>query len=427
MFSILGSPYRSCDGLTRRDTLRIGGLGLAGFALSDLLALRAQAAGGKGKARSIIMVHLGGGPSHVDTYDPKPDAPVEIRGEFKAIDTNVTGIRVSEIFPMQAKIMDRLALVRSVHRVLPEEHASSLMVTGYSNTERRAAGEHPSIGSVLARTRPMPSPRMPAYVSLRGYNIETGLGAGFLGAECEPLVTDGPARGDLKLRVPDTRLTSRRRLLEMVDGFRRSVDIGAIRSQDAFAQRALEIVSSTETYDALDVGKETKETRDRYGNDQFLLARRLVERGVQCVAIEVGGWDTHSDNFNQLRRIGPPLDKAIHALVTDLEQSGKLDETLLVVWGEFGRTPRVNGTAGRDHWPAVMSAMIAGGGIRTGQVIGSTDGTASDAAERPVRVREVVATLYAALGISPGTVFVDPQSRPVPLVHDAEPIAELLA
>ncbi len=430
MITIEGEPYRLCSGVTRRDALKIGTLGLAGFALPDLLRMQSAAAGEfrttKGRARSIIMVHLGGGPSQVDTYDPKPDAPVEIRGEFKAIGTKVPGVQLCELFPKQAEIMDQLSLIRSVHRVLPEEHASSLMVTGYSNTERRAAGEHPSIGSVLARMRPQPEAKVPPYVSLRGYNIETGLASGFIGAEYDPLVTDGPGRGDLKLRVTNDRLLQRKKLLEKMDGFRRAVDVGMVKSQDAFSQRALEIVSSSDTFDALDVGKETKETRDRYGNDHFVLARRLVERGCQSVAIEVGGWDTHSGNFTQLRQIMPPLDKAIHALITDLKQMGKYDETLLVVWGEFGRTPKVNGTAGRDHWPSVMSAMIAGGGLKMGQVIGRSDAQGADVEDRPVRVREVVATLYHALGIDPAMLLIDPQNRPIPLIHDEQPIRELI-
>ncbi|HTE17436.1 MAG TPA: DUF1501 domain-containing protein, partial [Armatimonadota bacterium] len=231
---------------------------------------------------------------------------------------------------------------------------------------------------------------------------------------------------DLKLRVGAERLASRRRILDRVNGFRRGVESGAEASGDVFAQRALEIVSSSATYNALDISKESEETRKRYGSDHFLRARRLVEAGVQCVALEAGGWDTHSDNFKQLRGIMPPLDRALAALLDDLKDRGLYEKTLVVVWGEFGRTPRVNGSAGRDHWPAVMSVMLAGGGLKMGSVIGATDATGSEAVDTPIRVREVVATLYHALGIDPETQFVDQQARPVPLIHDAAPIAQLI-
>ncbi|MGV3720715.1 MAG: DUF1501 domain-containing protein [Actinomycetota bacterium] len=426
MITLEGGSHRLCNGLTRRDALRVGTLGIAGFALSDLLQLQAQAAVPRRKAKSIIMIHLGGGPSHVDTYDPKPDAPEEIRGEFKAIPTKVDGIQIGELFPRQAQMMDQLAILRSCSKVFPEEHASSLMVTGYSNTERRAQGEHPSIGSVLTKLRSTPDALMPAYVSLRGINIETGLNAGFLGPSCEPLAYDGPGREDLKLRVAANRLDGRRKMLDKLNGFRRAVDAGAIESQNVFTQRALELVASTSAYDALDIGKETEETRKRYGMEHFLRARRLVERGVQCVAIEVGGWDTHSDNFKQLRSIMPPLDQAFTELVKDLKDRGLYDETLIVMWGEFGRTPKVNGTAGRDHWPHVMSVAFAGGGLKMGQAIGTTDQQAMYATEQAYTVRHVVATLYHALGIDPSMSFIDGQSRPIPLIHDAEPIPELI-
>ena len=426
MISIEGGSHRLCSGVSRRDVLRIGTLGVTGFALSDLLQLKAEAATGRGKAKSIIMIHLSGGPSHVDTYDPKPDAPEEIRGEFKAISTKVPGIQIGEHFPRQAAMMDQLAIIRSCHKVLPEEHASSLMACGYSYTERRAQGEHPSIGSVLAKLRSGPEAIIPPYVSLRGMNYETGLGAGFLGPSYEALAYDGPGRDDLKLRVAANRQDGRRKMLGKLNGFRQAVDTGAVQSQDVFVQRALEIVASSQTYDALDVSKETEETRKRYGNEHFLRARRLVERGAQCVALEVGGWDTHSDNFKQLRSIMPPLDQAFTELVKDLKERGLYDETVIVMWGEFGRTPKVNGTAGRDHWPSVMSVMLAGGGLKMGQAIGATDPQAMYAVEQPYTVRDVVATLYAALGINPAMNFIDPQSRPIPLVHDAAPIPELI-
>lgn len=427
MLTISGAPYRLCNGVTRRDALRIGTAGIAGLSLSGLLQSEASARTTSGKARSLILVHLGGGPSHVDTYDPKPEAPVEIRGEFKAIATKVDGIQFCELFPLQAAMADRLAVVRSITRVVPEEHSSSHTTTGWGHTERFNQQDRPSIGAVLAKLRGDPHSRVPAYVSLRGYDRESGLGSAYLGPTCEPFNYQGPGREDLRLAIGDTRLENRRRLLEKMNGFRHMVDSGAVRSQDVFAQRALEIVARRETYTALDIAKESDETRKRYANQEhFLRARRLIEAGVRCVAIEYGGWDTHEGNFRQLRNIMPPLDQAVSALLSDLKDRGLDQETLVVLWGEFGRTPRVNGTAGRDHWPQVMSAMIAGGGLRMGQAIGATDAGAADAADRPLRVRNVMATLYHALGIDPHTVFIDNQNRPQELIPDFAPIPELI-
>jgi hypothetical protein len=427
MFRIGGGTDRLCSGLTRRDALRVGGLGIAGFGLADLFRGRAAAASTSGRARNVIMVHLGGGPSHVDTYDPKPEAPSQIRGEFRAIPTSVDGIQICELFPLQAKMMDRMALIRSIHRGV-DEHSSSHTTTGYSVQERRVQGDRPSLMSVVARTHGDPSALVPPYVSLRGTEYESGLGAAFLGAAYEALRSSGPGRGDLKLRVADARMAGRRRLLERIDRFREQVDAGDVTTQDVFARRALEVLSSTATYDALDLAKEDPKNRERYGKgvDNFILARRLVEAGVHCVALEYGGWDTHENNFGQLRRIMPPLDRALAALIQDLVDRGLYEQTLVVVWGEFGRTPKVNGTAGRDHWSRVMSAMIAGGGLRMGQAVGSTDAMAGDADETPVRIRNVIATLYHALGIPADAVFRDGQNRPIPLIPDAEPIPQLI-
>jgi len=427
MITLQGSPHRLCNGVSRRDALKIGTLGLAGLTLPHLLQAQAHAAPTLGKAKSIVMIHLGGGPSHVDTYDPKPEAPAEIRGEFKAIPTNVAGIQMGEHFPLQAAMMDRLALIRSIHRVLPEEHASSHMCTGWGFTERRAAGDRPSIGAVMARLKGNPHSLIPSYVSLRGYSWDHGLGAAFLGPVYEPLGFEGPGRDDLKLKIDMNRLNGRRRMLERINGFRKEVETGVVAGQDVFSQRALEIVSSSATYSALDVSKETEETRKRYGNEHFLRARRLVEAGAQCIAIEVGGWDTHENNFGNLKNLMPATDRAFAALIGDLRDRGLYDQTVVVMWGEFGRTPKVNGTAGRDHWPAVMSAVIAGGGLRMGQAIGATDANAYYPAERPLVCREVLATLYHAVGIDPRTSFVDNQGRPLGLVGEEEPIRELIA
>lgn len=311
MISLEGAAHPLCSGVSRRDALKIGTAGLAGLTLASLLQGRAEAATGRGKAKSLVMIHLSGGPPHLDTYDPKPDAPAEIRGEFKAIPTKVDGIQFCEHFPLQAQMADRLAVIRSIHRVLPEEHASSHTCTGWGFTERRAGSDRPCIGSVIARLRGKPDSLLPAYVALRGVNGETGLNAAYLGPNYEPLMYEGPGREDLRLRIDMSRLNNRRRMLDRINAFRKEVEAGPMTHQDVFSQRALEIISSSATYNALDISKETEETRKRYANDHFLRARRLVEAGVQCVALEIGGWDTHSDKFRSMKNLMPATDRAV--------------------------------------------------------------------------------------------------------------------
>jgi hypothetical protein len=428
MITIAGKAHQLCNGMTRRDVLRVGSMGLLGFTLADLFRLEAASAAG-GSAENLIMIHMSGGPSHVDTWDPKSDAPAEIRGEFKAIGTNVPGIQICELFPLQAKMMDRFTIVRSITNAR-EEHASSHLCTGYWNSERETQGDKPSIGAVLARTKGNPDALLPSYVSLRGINKESGLGAAYLGGNYEPLAANGPGLQDLSLgRAMNLgRFKSRRELLARLDHVRAQIDGSRqVGNQDAFIQRALNVISSSTTRDALDLNKEPEATRKRYGpHTSFLQARRLIEAGVRCVALETGGWDTHSDNFRSLRTLLPQTDQSISALVKDLVDRGLYEKTLVIMWGEFGRTPRVNGSAGRDHWPRVMSGIVAGGGLKMGQVIGATDPTAAMASDREVTVRDMVATVYQALGIDPHMTFIDQQDRPVPLVHDGRPIAELL-
>lgn len=429
MFTITGKSHRLCNGLTRRDVLRIGSMGVLGYTLADLLRMQAASADPEGRARNIVMIHMSGGPSHVDTWDPKPDAPAEVRGEFKAIGTNVPGIRICELFPLQAKMMDKFSIIRSITNA-HEEHSSSHLVSGYWVSERDTSGDRPSLGSVLSHYVAKPDALISPYVSLRPITHESGLGAAYLGGGCEPLYSAGEGLEDLSLRDQMNlgRLAARRKLLERFDATRAAIGASpAIAKQDAFTQRALRIVSSSKTREALDAGKEPEAVRKRYGEHQsFLVARRLIEAGVRCVALETGGWDTHSDNFKSLKTLLPQTDQAISALVQDLHDRGLYDDTIVIMWGEFGRTPQVNGSAGRDHWPRVMSGLVAGGRLKMGQVVGATDATASAASDREVSVRDVVATLYTALGIDPKTTFVDQQGRPVPLIHDGAAISELL-
>lgn len=428
MLTIYGRSNRFCSGVSRREFLRVGGLGIAGLTLADLFRLRAAAAStASPRARNVIMINLPGGPSHLDTFDPKPDAPAEIRGEFKAIGTKVDGIQFCELLPGMAGMADRLAVLRSV-RNTAEEHSSSHLMTGYWNVERAVIGDRPSIGSVLWKVRGHADSLTPGYVSLSRNDRESGTGAGYLDPMYEPLFASGPGREDLSPKLPPQRLSSRRRLLDQVDEARGQwMDSRGVEAKDAFTHRALDVLSATRTRDAFDLSKEKEDVRKAYaGVENFLTARRLIEAGVNFVALDFGGWDTHSDNFSHLRKQLPQLDGAYTRMVRELDERGLLAETLVVTWGEFGRTPKVNGTAGRDHWPAVMSAVLAGGGIRAGQAVGSTDGTGSAPAERPVHVRNVVATIYEALGINPKMTFIDRQNRPVALIAEEDPISEVL-
>jgi len=426
MLTLFGGRNRFCSGISRRELLRVGGLGIAGLTLSDLFRLRAASAADATRAKNVIMINLPGGPSHLDMFDPKPDAPAEIRGEFKAIDTKVTGLQFCELLPKMAGMADRLTVLRSV-RNTSEEHSSSHLYTGYWNVERAVIGDRPSIGSVLWKVKGHPDPLTPGYVTLNRNDRDSGTGAGYLEAMYEPLFASGPGKEDLNPKLKPYRIDARRRLLHQVDEYRASaLESHGVEEKDAFTSRALDVLSSTKTRDAFDLRKESDDTRKIYkGAENFLTARRLIEAGVNFVGLDFGGWDTHSDNFKTLKTQLPQLDTAYTQLLKELDERGLLKETLVVMWGEFGRTPKVNSGAGRDHWPAVMSAVMAGGGVKAGTVIGSTDATGAAPAERPLHVRNVVASIYSALGIDPKMTFIDRQNRPVALIAEEEPIGEL--
>ena len=431
MITVTGRPSRFCSGLSRRELLRAGGLSSIGLTLADLYQSQAAHAApvvkSTRRAKNCIVIYLPGGPSHIDTFDSKPEAPVEIRGEFSSVATKIDGVHFGQHLAKTAAIADKLAVLRSV-RNTQEEHSSSHLMTGYWNTERVIIGDRPSIGSVLWKLHGRTESSIPGYVALSRIDRESGAGAGYLEPMYEPLFAQGPGKEDLNPKLAAVRLDARRRLLAQIDGHcRQSLTALSAQAKDAFTQRALDVLSATTTRDAFDLSQDKEDVRKSYnGADNFLTARRLVEAGVNFVSLDFGGWDTHSDNFNHLKNQLPVMDQAYTTLIKDLEARGLLDETLVVMWGEFGRTPRVNGTAGRDHWPAVMSCVMAGGGIRAGQAVGSTDGSGSAPAERPVHVRNVVATIYSALGIDPKMLFNDRQNRPIRLIEEEEPIHELL-
>jgi hypothetical protein len=426
MLTIWGAAQRYCDGISRRNFLKIGAFG-AGLSLAEMLRLRAGAATTTSTSnKAAIMIYLPGGPSHMDMYDLKPEAPAEFRGEFKPIATNVPGVQISEHFPMQARMWDKLAAIRSVISV--DEHSDSLVSTGYSENTNRVAN-HPAFGAVLSKLRGNKAGDIPPFVSLRGMSI--GTEPGFLGIAHRPFTPDGPGVRNLQLAsgITNDRFDDRKSLLSNFDSIRRDIDsTGTMNGMDAFTTRAFDMVASGSVRKALDLSKEDPRTRDRYkGVEQFLTARRLVEAGVGCVTLAYGGWDTHSSNFKTLRNQLPNLDRALATMIQDLHDRGMADDVITVCWGEFGRTPKINGSdGGRDHWGPVMSAMIAGGGLRMGQAIGTTSARGEYAKDRPVRPSNVLSTIYQAMGIDPSQTFLNGSGRPMYILDDREPVSELL-
>ncbi|MFO0851350.1 MAG: DUF1501 domain-containing protein [Gemmataceae bacterium] len=451
MLSVLGPSARYCDGVTRRSALKIGtfAFGATAFTLADVL--RAEAAPGAKPGRSaghkaIINVFLGGGPPHQDMFDLKPDAPSEIRGEFHPIRTSVPGIDVCEVFPKIAGMMDKFAVIRSVVGATGG-HDAYQCTTGFRNESLAVIGGRPSVGSVLSKVHGPVDPAVPPFVGLCDKTQHAPWSdpgkVGFLGTAHGAFKPSGPDLANMRLNpVNQSQLADRKRLLAGFDTLRRDLDAGgALTAADAHTQRALDVLLSSKLVDALDLGKEDPKVRERYGdgkpyqfqydgaataNDQFLMARRLVQAGVRCVTLTFGRWDSHSKNFDLVRDHGAKLDQALSALVWDLDRVGLLDDTTVIAWGEFGRTPRINKEAGRDHWPQVSCAVLAGGGLRTGQVVGSTNRLGEYAKDRAVTFADVFATLYHALGLDPQTATVpDPTGRPQHLT-EGQAIRELV-
>ena len=424
MFSITtgNKSPRFCDGLTRRDALQIGALGAGGLTLADLLRCEAQADTGSSH-KSVINIHLAGGPAHQDMFDLKPEAPREFRGEFEPIATNVSGIDICEHFPMLAQSADKYALIRSLTGSIAD-HSDYPTQTGFARSNLQSLGGRPSIGSVAARLQGSSGTGAPPFI---GYN---GSYTGYLSSIYKPYRPQG---GELKLNqtMTERRLQSRTDLLSGLDRLRREVDhTGHMLALDAYTRQAVDIVTSGRIANALDMNTEDPRVVDRYGKDgkMFLTARRLVEAGVRVVGFNWGSWDTHSGNFNRLRGQLPRLDQALHALLEDLHARGMDQDVTVVVWGEFGRTPRVNNNqGGRDHWYEVAMCFLAGGGMKMGQVVGKSSRNAERAVERPVHILEVFATLYHNLGIDVRTTTItDPGGRPQYLTDGRLPIGELI-
>ena len=438
MLTIFGETNRFCDGISRRGFLKIGAFGA--LTLSDLFRLEARS-GTSSQHKAIINIFLGGGPPHQDMWEVKTDAPREIRGEFKPIPTNVPGIQICEVFSRTARLMDKCVVLRAVIGA-EERHDSFQCMTGWRHRELRAQGGHPSIGSVLAKVEGPVDLSVPPFVGLAKVGVWRNPGTpGFLGPTYAPFKPDGPGMVDMKLNgVTLDRLRDRRSLLTAFDHFRREADAsGQMASLDAFGQRAFDVLTSSKLVDALDLSKEDPRIVERYGdgkpykyqydgsptaNDKLLVARRLVEAGVRCVTLTYGRWDSHGANFDLVRDHGGKLDQGLSALIEDLDARGMLDDVTIVVWGEFGRTPRINKGSGRDHWSPVSCALLAGGGMKTGQAIGATDRLGAYANERPVDFQEIFATLYHNLGLNPtSTTINDLGGRPQylvtrPVIHE---------
>lgn len=446
MLTIHGNSSRFCDGVSRRNFLKIGALGMGGLALPQLLKAESQTGSRLGH-KAVIMVFLPGGPSHQDMFDLKMDAPSEVRGEFKPISTNVPGIQICEHLPKMARLMDKVAVIRSMVGCTGD-HDAFQCLTG-RGINNQPPGGWPSMGSVLSKVSGPVNQLVPPFVGLAPKMGEmrwarTGE-PGFLGVGHAPFQPNkGGGKEDMSLNgITLDRLADRQRLLSSFDRFRRDVDSsGMMSGLDAFNQQAFGILTSSRLLEALDVERESPGVRALYGKgdprnrddggpkmmEHMLVARRLVEAGARCVTLAFSRWDHHGDNFGALRQDLPLLDQGLSALITDLHERGLDKDVSVVVWGEFGRTPFINKDAGRDHWPRVSFALMAGGGMRTGQVIGATDRLGGEASERPVHFGEVFATLYHNLGLDVNKVTLhDLSGRPQFLVDNNEqPMKELI-
>lgn len=446
MLNVWGSPMKSGCGVSRRDFITVGSLGVGGLTLPQLL--RAEAGSGQDhRHKSVIMIYLTGGPPHQDMVDLKPDAPSEIRGEFSPISTNVPGIQICELMPRMAAMQDKFINIRTLVGS-DGGHTSYQCVTGHRRSGRPRRG-HPEIGSILSKIQGPVVRGVPANLDLSmkmahaPYNLP---GPGFLGQSYGPFKPDGPVQADMIVHdIQVGRFDDRRQLLSGLDRVRRNIDQSGFPNQsDAFTQQALDVLTSSKLSEALDLSREDPKVRERYGKDdpkilsyshlgyqainsKFLLARRLVEAGARCVTVSWADMDWHGGNFSNAKKVLPKLDEGLTALVMDLHERGLQDDVTVLAWGEFGRTPKINKSAGRDHWSRNACAILAGGGMNAGQQIGTTDRFAEAPVDRPVHFSEVFSTLYCNLGIRPDqTTITDLSGRPRYLLDEYRPISEVI-
>ena len=456
MLTIYGKKYGNrgfCDSIARRDFIKIGGMAMGGLSLGQMLQADAQAANGSNH-RAVINIYMPGGPSHIDLWDLKPNAPAEIRGDFRPIKTNVPGIEICELFPRMASMMDKFIPVRSICDA-DGRHDAYQCMTGWKRGQRQPRAGRPNWGSWASQLQGKVNNAVPPNVSLmyptgNGTWGEVGDG-GFLGVKHSPfgLVEKDPtkASANMVLRgITLNRLGDRESLRSAFDNFRRETDnSGIAESMDVYHQQALGILTTSSLVEALDLSREDPKVLERYGQNDtayqrdgapkmvrnFCIARRLVEAGARVVSLNYSRWDWHGGdgmNFPRSRQEFPLLDQGMSALITDLHERGLDKHVSVVLWGEFGRTPKINKNNSRDHWPRVSCAMLAGGGMKAGQVIGSTNKHGEHAVDRPVKFQEVFATLYKNLGIDSGKVrFFDKTGTPQYMVEPGiEPMRELI-
>ncbi len=447
----LNSAGPFCDGLSRRNFLQIGSLGLGGLSLPELLKAEQQQKIGNSQ-KSIIMIYLAGAPPHQDLVDPKPDAPVDFRGDIGSIPTSIPGIHIGEMLPKLAKMMDKWTAIRSLYGAPNGSHDSFMCYTGrpgsaFFDRGPKPPGNWPSIGSVVGELMGSRKPGIPPFVGLAPKAGHPPYGspgeAGYLGRAKGAFRPTESSKGDMDItRIGGQRFRNRQSLLANFDQLRRDIDNAEneVSQMDDFTQQAIGVLTKSQLVDALNIEKEDLKTREMYGkgdprnfgdgaprnNEHFLMARRLIEAGARCVTLNFGRWDFHSNNTNGMKQHAPIFDQGLSALIQDLHDRRMAEDVSVIAWGEFGRTPKINKNAGRDHWPNVGCAFVAGGGMKTGQVIGSTDKTASEPADRPVHFGEVHATLYHNLGINPATTtLADLSGRPQHIVDGWKPMPDL--
>ena len=451
MLQLVGSKSKFCDGISRRSFLNVGSLALGGLSLPQLLKAD-ELSGNKTRHKSVIMIFLPGGPSHLDIWDLKPDAPIEIRGEFQPIQSSIPGFPICEHLPKFAQNLDRFTIIRSLVGA-KNEHASELCLSGFGYQDSKIRNQ-PSLGSAISYLQGPVDRGMPPFVSMVYHtnNLWRDPGrAGFVGSAHKPFQPNDEGKADMVLQMSRNRLNDRRQLLQSVDRLKRAVEVSDVmQSVDSYTSQALHMLTSNRLLEALDISKESPETLARYGqgnrdavddgspmnNEDFLIARRLVEAGARCVSVSFGRWDTHScrkagdlaykNNFAQLKEYLPRLEQCLLALTQDLQERGLEDDVAVVVWGEMGRTPRINANGGRAHWPQVSGCILAGGGFNHGQVLGSTTRLAEEAKDRPIHYQNVFASLYQHLGIDVAKVKIpDFNGRPQYLLQHREGIPEL--
>ncbi len=427
--------------LSRRNVLQVGAVGGLGLTLTDFFRIKSAQADQKhyeskeGTAKSVIFIFLPGGMAHQESFDPKPYAPLEYRGPMRSIKTKVSGVQFNELFRNVANVADKITVCRSMtHGEAAHERGTHNMFTGYRPSP---ALQYPSMGSVVAHEFG-PRNNLPPYVCIPNQPNEFA-GTGYLSSSYAGFsLGDDPARNGFRVRdlnlpngVTTERFSKRRKMLDIVNKqFREVEKSDALDAADTFYQRAYSLISSQKAREAFDINKEDKKIRDRYGRNQagqrMLLARRLVEAGVRFVTLTYGGWDMHNNISGSMSRQVPALDQALGALISDLDARGLLDSTLVCLASEFGRTPKINPTAGRDHWPKVFSIMMAGGGIKRGLVYGSSNSTASEPEDNPLSVADWATTLYHCLGIVADKELMAPGNRPIEIVDHGKIVKDLL-